>query len=44
MMPTAQAATETVLVVSASLNRAAVLSSMLETGSSPVAVLYSPDR
>ena len=43
MMPTAEAATDTVLVISPSLNQTAVLSGMLQTGSSPVAVLYSSD-
>ena len=40
-MPTAQTATETVLVVSSSLNRTAALSGMLESGFSPVAILHS---
>jgi len=42
MMPTAQIATETVLVVAPLQNRTA-LSGMLEGGTSPVAVLHSAD-
>jgi len=42
-MPTAQTATETVLVVSPSLNRTAALSGMLESGYTPVAILNSPN-
>ena len=41
MLATPKAATETVLVVSASLNRA--LSGILEGAPSPVTVLHSPD-
>ena len=40
-MPSAQTATETVLVVSPSLNRTAALSGMIESGYSPVAILHS---
>src|SRR5262249_1900637 len=43
MTLTAQAATETVLVVSPSVNRTVALIGMLEAGSSPVAVLHSQD-
>jgi hypothetical protein len=42
-MPNAQTATETVLVVSPSLNRTAALSGMLESGYSPVAIMHSPN-
>src|SRR5215831_5025639 len=42
MMPTAQIATETVLVVAPSQNRTA-LSGMLEGGTSPVTILHSAD-
>jgi DNA-binding NtrC family response regulator len=41
MLATPEAATETVLVVSPSLNRA--LSGILERASCPLAVLHSPD-